>query len=388
VRATLLLLALVTSTVARAGSASVIYPTRGERLRFSHASHAARGVACDFCHERAASSRKATDDLLPSEEACATCHRVDRKTAAGEPCATCHLGLPAPRLGETPPQLRFDHRAHAERAIPCARCHGDVTRADGRPGAALPTMDLCLHCHDGRRGPTHASARCATCHLTRADGTLETALPTGTLVPRRELAVGAAAHGADFRTHHAAQARQDDRACTTCHRRSECLSCHDGVVKPLDFHGGDYVSRHGIDARRNQPDCASCHRGQSFCLGCHQRLGVVDARSGVAPAFPPLGTRRFHPDGWSDARAAANPAHHAWQAQRALRTCASCHREESCMECHAAPTSTTGAAGKMQVSPHPPDWEQSGRCRALASRNARVCLRCHGADDPLVDRCR
>lgn len=287
-----LALALVGAAGAQAGSPSVIYPPRAERLRFSHAAHAARGVARDFCHGRAATSRKATDDLLPSEEVCATCHRIDRKGAAGDgqPCATCHAGAPGPRLGETPPQLRFDHRAHADRRIPLR---------------ALPPRRRAR-----RRAPRRGAA---------VDGHLPP-------VPRR-----------------AARPLVCERA-----------------LRDLPPHA----------PRRYARDLAA------------------DARSGVAPAFPPLGTRRFHPDGWSDARAAANPAHHAWQAQRALRTCASCHREESCMECHAAPSSTGGAAGKMQVSPHPPDWAESGRCRALASRNPRVCLRCHGADDPLVDRCR
>ena len=63
--------------------------------------------------------------------------------------------------------------------------------------------------------------------------------------------------------------------------------------------------------------------------------------------------------------------HHAYQAQRNLRQCASCHREELCLTCHSA------QASSYQVSPHPRGWATSRRCEALAARNPRLCLRCH-----------
>jgi hypothetical protein len=353
---------------------AVIYPTPsdGVALRFSHAKHLAKNIACDFCHEKAPSSRSSADRLNPPEETCLTCHL--RKN-----CADCHLG--EPRATEVPrANLKFDHAAHAHKGVACTRCHGDLSRIDLAGPAQLPSMDSCLGCHDSRRARLHASSRCAVCHPGRADGTLETEFASGKLLPSGTLRGDA--HSLDFRTQHAAVARDDEKYCANCHHQDFCQGCHNGVVKPLDFHGNDYISRHAVDARRNSPDCNACHRRQSFCLGCHERLGVVDLRSdGATTKFAPIGSRRFHPEGWSDATAAGNPAHHAWQAVRELKQCVSCHRQETCLSCHGSVTGA-GAAGKMQVNPHPPNWISSGRCSSLADRNARVCLRCHGATDP------
>jgi hypothetical protein len=187
-------------------------------------------------------------------------------------------------------------------------------------------------------------------------------------------------HTLDFATHHAQVAKDDARYCENCHRQDFCMGCHNGVRKPFDFHGNDYQSRHAIEARKNDPDCSACHRGQSFCLGCHERLGVVDVRTGAESAFQPATARRFHPLGWADDTAQGDPNHHAWQAQRNLRQCVSCHRQETCLQCHSSTTLPTG--GKMQVSPHPPGWRGSARCQSLLDRNKRVCLVCHSPSDP------
>ena len=245
-------------------------------------------------------------------------------------------------------------------------------------------MGLCLGCHDSSRQKQHASSRCATCHPVRFDGTVETTFSSGILRPSGLLRGDA--HTLDFRTHHTAVAQNDEKYCLNCHRQDYCQSCHNGVVKPLDFHGNDYVNRHAIDARRNDPNCSSCHRAQSFCLGCHERLGVVDARTGSGPGFVPFGSRTFHPAGWADASATGNPQHHAWQAQRQLKQCVSCHRQETCLECHGARTGA-GQFGKLQVNPHPMSWASSDRCHALADRNPRMCLQCHAPTDSKALHC-
>jgi len=373
---------------ARPATSEVIFPPQRLPLGFSHRQHLAKKIACDFCHDRVNGSRSAADDLIPNEEVCATCHPIDRARPLGNgkpgsACAACHPGLvpggEVERVRVPPPNLKFDHKAHLDQGVACARCHGDLSQVTLATRAQLPDMGLCLGCHDSRRQKGHASARCPTCHLVAREGTLETRFAQGILRPSGKLRGDT--HGLDFRTQHAAVARDDQKYCASCHSQSFCVSCHDGVVKPLDFHGNDYVSRHPIDARRNDPDCSACHRAQTFCLGCHERLGVVDFRTGAMSAFAPVGNRRFHPDGWADESAAGRPNHHAWQAQRNLRQCVSCHRQETCLQCHGA-RDGAGALGKMSVDPHPIGWADSERCRALADRNQRMCLRCHRAGDP------
>jgi len=177
------------------------------------------------------------------------------------------------------------------------------------------------------------------------------------------------AHDLTFEEDHRAAAQNNLEYCETCHQKRECQSCHDGSTRPWSFHPGDYSTAHAIDARRNQPDCSGCHRSQTFCTGCHSRSGVsADGRGSEFSGAD--NARRFHPPSWTDT-SVRGPEHHAVAAQRNIRQCASCHREQFCVACHSA------EPGTLQINPHPPGWATSRRCRSLRARNLRVCLRCH-----------
>jgi hypothetical protein len=343
----------------------VVYPTQRLPLIFSHAKHARLGIACAACHPDAATSRSAVDNLLPTEAQCRACHPIDRdqpeRVVAGAPparCAACHAGYapgkPVERVYLATPPLKFDHAAHAKTS--CAHCHGDLSKVDLATRAHLPTMTSCLACH--REGTQER--RCADCHLAQLGGLIETDHVHGTLVPKHT-GLGDA-HGPDFAKDHRQEAMQPDATCGACHDRSECVACHQGVARPLEFHPGNYLLTHAVEARRGKPDCSACHRAQSFCVGCHERSGL-----GTRPPGEFAGTGQFHPPNW----ASATGGLHAREAKRNITACASCHREEDCLACHSAePTS-------MRASPHPKGWRGSAKCRALDQKNRRMCLRCH-----------
>jgi len=354
----------------------VVYPTQRLPLVFSHGKHLERGTGCAACHAAATSSRSAVDDLLPTEAACRVCHPIDRAqpelVVAGQPpaaCRACHLGYspgaPVARVYMTPPALKFDHAAH--RATPCDACHGDLRTVGLATRQHLPTMASCLRCHTSGAEERH----CADCHLARLGGLVETRFEHGTLVPAHD-GLGDA-HGPDFKQHHTQEARQIGATCTACHDRSECVACHQGVVKPLEFHPGNYVLTHAVDARRGKPDCSACHRAQSFCVGCHERECFGMRGDTEYSASDP--TRAFHPPGW--ATAGPGPNRHALDARRNITSCASCHREDDCLRCHGA------QPGSPRASPHPPGWRGSARCEALDRGNRRMCLRCHITTDQL-----
>ena len=272
---------------------ALIYPGETIPLKFDHAAHARIGATCDGCHIAAAASTLASDNLIPPEAACRNCHKIDRAQPAkvvpkgdgAARCDACHVqvimgtpgpgwmppapGAPPPPVVLPRPNLKFNHRIHAARGIACALCHANadaeamVTRAD------LPMMATCLGCHDGKQ----ATNRCSACHLTEPDGRLRTNLAsaataaTGLLAGTRPLVPsgvlrGLDAHGPAFARDHKEVGR-DGGYCLSCHKQSECVDCHGGVVRPFDIHPSDYVSLHGNDARRNAPDCSSCHRTQS-----------------------------------------------------------------------------------------------------------------------------
>ncbi len=361
----------------------VVYPPEPRPRAFSHARHAGVTPDCLSCHAAARTSTSAADSLAPVDTACQRCHADHRVT---------------PRPERVTPHLRFSHATHVSRAE-CAACH--PTSQLDTPGAALPLEAVCLGCHDGKA----AARRCAACHEALPTGRLRTTFAEGRLQPQ----LGALAHGPTFRRDHARPARLEPRTCDACHVQRFCADCHQGVIKPFDFHGGDYISLHVLDARKNDPDCSACHRRQTFCIACHQRLGVAsdptggDPAGGVRSGFGPATGRpgRFHPAGWARDTAGVpttrtDASHHALQAQRNLRSCASCHREETCLRCHASarglgpggtlPADTAPALREPGVSanPHGPGFASSARCRALSSRNQRVCAKCHDPRDPAV----
>lgn len=374
-----LALARTTGTTGNEAWSPIVYPVQRLPLVFSHRQHLARGATCNTCHADARTSRSAVDNLIPTEAACRACHPIDRAqpdlAVAGQPparCIACHPGYAPGRAVErvhvpTAP-LKFDHAAHAR--TPCATCHGDMTKVDLATTQHLPTMQLCLSCHE--RGAQQRG--CSDCHLAKRGGFIETDFPHGKLVPKHT-GLGDA-HHAGFAKDHRVEAMQQGTTCAACHDRSECVACHQGVVKPMDFHPGNYLATHGVEAQRGKPDCSTCHRAQTFCVGCHERSGVGPRAptAGYDPADP---SARFHPPGWAAATVGQSQNQHAREARRNLTSCASCHREETCLACHSA----DGAS--LSVSPHGKGWSGSARCRALDRGNRRMCLRCHVTQEEL-----
>ncbi len=373
---------------------SIVYPRQELPLRFSHVEHLERDVACQRCHEKIESSASGLDNNLPRESSCSTCHIIERGIGSGKaastrevqaqgeatPCKTCHLDVgPGGAIARTRmpvPNLKFSHKAHLARGSSCEACHGQFVT--GGVGLAtrdqLPTMQTCLGCHDGKQAPES----CRTCHLSQVGGLLKTEFPgLGQLAPSGQLR--GAAHDMGFVQSHKYAAQNDQGFCASCHQKEYCVDCHSGIQKPMEFHAGDYVNMHAIEARRNSPDCSSCHRLQTFCQGCHSRLGVANDGKG-SDEFGPGAL--YHPPGWSEpGLVERGPNHHSFEAQRNIKQCASCHRESFCTRCH------SNQANSLRVNPHPRDWVGSRRCEALVKRTPRMCLRCHvEAIEPSCDR--
>lgn len=372
------------------GPSSVIFPVQAMPLRFDHASHASRSIPCVQCHSAARTSDKASDRILPSPAVCDRCHGGDHDrtkpigAGAGTDggCAYCHVGFdpahPAivPHVLVPEPQLKFSHRAHSSRNIGCGQCHGGVQRAHTVGRERLPRMRGCFACHNlpaESRG--EARAECDTCHLAQLGGRLKTHLATGTLRPPRWL--GGAEHGPDFVSRHKRAAGDHSRLCAACHTEESCTDCHDGRLRPRNVHPNDFLSMHPIAARQNSPRCSSCHHAQSFCQTCHLRAGVT--QSGSPANRQQQG--RFHPPPEQFTSGPRTPRHHAWEAQRNLSACVSCHTERDCATCHAS-----GRAGGVGVNPHPAGF--LARCASAFSRNPRPCLVCHEPGDPVLGSCR
>lgn len=401
------------------GPSPVIFPEQSMPLRFNHKKHVKQlGISCTTCHDAAKTSKNAADSLLPPATRCDSCHGTNHRNLASvssdEPrplgqCGFCHEGYDpkrpqvVARVLVPKPNLRFDHQKHVvgER-MSCARCHGKVEELELASRDQLPRMKECITCHElgqssagrsalgsssGKRKP---SGVCTTCHLSESNGLLTTKFASGKLLPPPWL--HDAGHGPDFIERHKRVAGDDSQFCASCHQERFCVGCHDGNVRPRKIHPNDFLSQHAMAARQNNPRCTSCHQQQSFCLSCHQRAGV--AMSGPIANFASRG--RFHPPKalWTDGRRSAS--HHAWEAERNLNACVSCHQERDCAACHA--TREVGGRGAWpenrsavppvgrNSNPHPVGF--ASRCRQALRQNARPCLTCHAPNAPELLKCR
>jgi hypothetical protein len=384
------------------GPSPVIFPPQELSIRFNHQRHVKElGMSCATCHEKSRTSHDAAESLLPKGTRCDACHgsdhrdlmrvRPDPKEPIGQ-CAFCHLGYSSSAgnrvapLSLPRPNLRFDHALHVTRNIGCPQCHGAVENLELATRDQLPRMRGCFNCH---QAPVSAAGRarseCRTCHITDPSGMIRVSFAAGTLAPPSWL--HDAGHGPDWIERHKQIAGNDSRFCANCHSEKYCTDCHDGRVRPRRIHPDDWLDMHPVAARENQQKCTSCHREQSFCLSCHQRAGVT-----MSGAFANDSQRgRFHPSKaeWTDGP--RTPRHHAWEAERNISACVSCHVERDCAICHA--TAAMGGRGSgfpagpgQGTDPHPVGFRS--RCASALRQNARPCLVCHTPDDPNLRDCR
>jgi hypothetical protein len=377
------------------GPNPIVVPPYRAAIRAAHRVHAEQAkMACADCHDRAMSSQHAKDFLGPTAAVCERCHDVRHERlaahvdATGEACVVCHLGqasVGAPtstgaRLERRPTaHLEFSHAAHARHAIGCAQCHGNVAKwADADGTERLPRKPICVRCHRGagvRDGG--ALSACTTCHEAEA-GRMRTHFGTARLLPSSSLALE---HGPQFRFTHGAVAGNDPTSCESCHHPRECQACHDGRLRPRSIHPSDWMAMHAIASKQGN-DCGSCHRLQSFCLSCHQRVGVV--ASGAPRSIAERGSVHPPPSVWLTGP--RGERHHGVLARRNIAECVSCHQERDCIRCHAAGALGTTSVSNASVSPHPAGFVAN--CRGPWQRNPRPCLACHRPEGSELRLCR
>lgn len=358
------------------GPSLAVYPPQELPIAFDHALHL-EDMECGDCHA-AAESRTVADRMIPGHETCESCHDVE-STTGEETCQKCHPGFDATAMARPRPvviptaNLKFDHRVHVEKGVACSTCHASVERVQIADRRNLPRMETCLDCH---HAGGQAAGACSTCHLTGPDGKLATRMPDGTpLVPEVGNPFGVH-HGPAYYRRHDHDALAARQICAECHTERECLACHDAAVKSLRVHPNDWITLHPVPAKHGALECQSCHNYQSFCVTCHERVGIGPQSDAALRAT----NLSVHPPGWAEEP--PGPNHHGIWASRDIRSCTSCHREEGCIQCHA----TQARGGVRGANPHPPGFRAKA-CSMYAS-NARMCLKCHEANDREIARCR
>jgi len=308
-----------------------------KRVKFSHEFHVKEaGAACVDCHSGAATSGKASDNLLAKMETCKSCHEEQLT----KQCTYCHVGADSTTYTPTPNPIRelnFSHKAHVDsQKTACETCHTVLDKAGARTGELVPAMTTCTTCHNDVK----ASNACEKCHTNLA-------------------ALRPAEHNrTNFVREHKFSARLGDAACGACHTQESCVDCHNGSeLMKVDVPGKDLMSlhsprltaidrgqgmrltkihdlnfkfTHGISAKGKAIECQTCHSTEQFCSECHKAGGNVN--QGV---FKPAS---HSVAGFTTLGIGSGGGEHARQAKRDIESCAACHSIEGadavCITCH------------------------------------------------------
>ncbi|MBI1809364.1 MAG: hypothetical protein HYR75_05645, partial [Gemmatimonadetes bacterium] len=296
----------------------------------------------------------------------------------------------------------------------CARCHVDANRsavikklaadprvarlAASRPSVYPVPLDHRAANFDRLHGPAarantarcamcHARPSCATCHTADGAANVLSRLPdadeaagrgvqlkraiepphsespvtltgAGSWMPKphatdsvRQVRV----HPSGFVRAHGGAASAEALSCQGCHKESFCKDCHVGErVGPRRYHVANFVTRHASSAYGRDAECSTCHNTGAFCRSCHQQAGLASQGNGRS-----LGYHNAQPQWLQE---------HGRAARQELNTCASCHQQRYCMQCH----SDLG----WRINPHGPNFDASRYAKA----NRQQCLRCHFKD--------
>jgi hypothetical protein len=347
--------------------ATVADAQRGSGSPFPHNRHERLFPLCESCHAGIASGDQATS--MPNEESCRACHNgTDERVVSWR------------RPERAQGMLRFAHASHNREVDStgraCATCHGVAGQPRMTVQRAAPPS--CLGCHTHRASDHLADDnRCATCHvpLTTAVGLTSERIAA---LPRP-----ASHERADFAAAHWPASPVASASCAVCHARESCARCHvnagtqPAIVAlsrdprvarlvagrpaaypvPADHLRDGFDREHGELARANVNRCGACHARPS-CTTCHIGSGASAvlarmplAERGGAPGVllrlqPPrprastIALSLARPDTAGGVRAvrvhdASFRTEHRVAAASGALSCAGCHEQRFCSDCHA-----------------------------------------------------
>ncbi len=365
---------------------------------FSHPKHAKLFVSCSTCHTAA---ERAGATMYPTAVQCAACHDGTR-----QPVVTWKAPA-TPRASN----LAFNHVQHLAkrgRRTPgtCADCH---TASGGKwMSVRGPQAEQCLTCHK-LPAKSHVSlpdSACATCHvpLSRAAGLTSERIAAFPKPPSHDAPnfQAASAHGAQAKattgSGHVAV------SCATCHVRTYCVACHVNapevpqiqalglnaaatatpppVAAPADHAKGDFETRHGT---QNASACRTCHTQES-CAACHNAQLPGTARA-LFSAGPDRGHGASTTGKLPSSHTPTWKTSHGPVADASMRSCASCHRRESCLACHVPdPAGRNGYHPASFLTRHPAEaYSRSGTCSDCHNQ-AQFCQSCHQSAGVVTQR--
>lgn len=184
---------------------------------FSHKLHLSLELKCATCHTAAASSIKASDNLLPTRAVCLPCHDNVEIPAPPKSLVAFFSHSQHLKMGNVAPQIaaaidKGDYlqpvggiRRHLNTLDACQACHRGLAESEKVTPSAMPQMADCLICHTEIDNPFS----CEKCHA-------------------KDAPLKPASHLPGFLSDHSSGKLNLDKAsCAVCHGRNfRCLGCH------------------------------------------------------------------------------------------------------------------------------------------------------------------
>lgn len=281
-------------------------------------------------------------------------------------------------LGRSGDKIRFSHARHVSAQVGCLTCHEPVYDAHELRVTAGPKEQVCLNCHEEKK----SSNQCSFCHS-------DPAKPRS-YAPREP----------HLRMDHAKHIERTNEECARCHQKlSEpsqplgaptmdgCLSCHEHRD---EYNAGRCQGCH-LDLSRYpiKPVSMFTHLGNyvkehpraarasaATCAQCHEQNFCIDCHgrtvaTKVELKFPEQTDRDFvHRNDYL--------TRHSIEAKADPASCLRCHAVNTCESCHARNNLTKNGADPRD--PHPAGWSIPGSPvfhGDEARRDIASCASCH-----------
>lgn len=294
-------------------------------------------------------------------------------------CATAATILGTAPTGD---EILFPHQRHKTAEVDCLVCHEPVYDAKTLEGEFLPKESKCLECHKQKK----VDGQCNFCHLD-----VQHAATWPKRAPRLKM-------------DHSAHIERVKEDCSVCHSRlseprqhapitdghAACLKCHEHSQQYADARCdtchvdlSSYplmpvteVSHQGDFLRRHASIARS---SQQSCATCHDQNFCLDchAKTTMVPIETKLvdrPDRRFiHRQDFL--------GRHSVDARGDPASCQRCHSTSFCETCHER---SHVSAGTSSLNPHPPGWGLPGSGAFhgdAARRNIQSCASCHDQGD-------
>ncbi len=273
--------------------------------------------------------------------------------------------------------VRLSHKRHQDNDVACTACHKAIAKSAALGAEReLPKEAVCLKCHSEWKEEN----KCAACHVAQPPRTY----------PTRE-------RGITFS--HVFHLKQVDNACERCHKvlpepgsteraapkMSICLECHQS-----DYNEGKCTPCH-TDLRRLalRPVAYFSHEGEflkrhknsarvepNTCAQCHEQSFCSDCHASTV-ATPlefklpeKLDSQFLHRNDYV--------SRHMIEAREDPALCKRCHGASFCQDCHTR--SGVSATAQNARNPHPAGWTTLGAPTfhgPEARRDIASCQVCH-----------